>query len=242
MKQTKFHIRVIVATASCLFAGCGRHHKVVQKNSTDTNPAQVVVADQDTNQSADWQSQTNTDPWAVAMRKADRIYQEKLRNPNSNKEVPLPNYQAGPLNPPAIHLNFYETRDYYPSYLLCSYDIDEKNNDQSEETKWFKASLEQIRKLGPQKFPSFRWVAVIIVNRAEYKDVSTIEQAHKVGAIFKASDVFNLSRDLSQLVADATMDRHPFKLDRQQPTPGEQQRWIIVEQHAAINHPAAGTP
>ena len=70
--------------------------------------------------------------------------------------------------------------------------------------------------------------------------MSTIDQAHKVGAIFKASDVFDSSRDLSQLIASADMDRHPFKLDRQQQTPGEQQRWIIVEQHATTNNPTTG--
>jgi hypothetical protein len=62
-----------------------------------------------------------------------------------------------------------------------------------------------------------------------------------VGAIFKASDVFDSSRDLSQLVVEVNMDRHPFKYDTSQPTPGEQQRWIIVEQHAATNSPTAGS-
>ena len=62
----------------------------------------------------------------------------------------------------------------------------------------------------------------------------------KVGAIFKASDVFDSSHDLSQLVAHAEMDRHPFKYDTTQPTPGEQQRWVIVEQHAT-NNPTTGS-
>jgi len=165
---------------------------------------------------------------------------KKLRNPPA-KTVPLPNYQAGPLNPRPIHVNFYETRDYYPSYPLCSYDVDEKNYDTSNEPGWFKAALKQIRALGPKKFPPFKWVVVIINNRAEWKNVSTIDQAHKVGTIFKASDVFDSSRDLSQLITHADMDRHPFKLDPQQPTPGEQQRWLIVERHAATNPPTTGS-
>jgi hypothetical protein len=28
--------------------------------------------------------------------------------------------------------------------------------------------------------------------------------------------------------------------DTQQPTPGEQQRWVIVERHAATNNPTTG--
>jgi hypothetical protein len=37
------------------------------------------------------------------------------------------------------------------------------------------------------------------------------------------------------------MDRHPFVYDTQQPTPGEQQRWVIVERHAATNNPTTVT-
>jgi hypothetical protein len=83
-------------------------------------------------------------------------------------------------------------------------------------------------------------VAVAIHNRAEQKGVSTFEQSFKVGAIFKASDVFDSSCDLSQLTARADMNRHPFKYDPQQPTPGEQQRWLVVEQHAT-NNPTTGS-
>jgi hypothetical protein len=52
---------------------------------------------------------------------------------------------------------------------------------------------------------------------------------------------FNHWRRLSSLIAQAEMDRHPFKYDTTQPTPGEQQRWIIVEQHAATNSPTTGS-
>lgn len=122
------------------------------------------------------------------------------------------------------------------------YDVDEKNYDQSKEAKWFKAALKQIRHSGPEKFPPIKWVAVIVYNRGDYKDENTtFEQCSKVGAIFNARNVFNSSSELSQLVALADKDRYPFKYDAKQPTPGEQQRWIIVEQHAATNSPAAGS-
>jgi hypothetical protein len=232
-------LKIICILVCVLSASCGRHHEAAQSNSSATNLTQQEMEDRARIQSANWQSPTNTDPLAVAMRYADKQYQEKLLHPPTNV-VRLPNYQAGPLNPLPIHVNFYETRDYYPAYLLCSYDVDEMNYDTSNESGWFKAALKQIRALGPKKFPPFKWVAVIINNRAEWKGVSTIDQAHKVGTIFKASDVFDSSRDLSQLIAHANMDRHPFKLDPRQPTPGEQQRWIIVEQHAATNSPTAG--
>jgi hypothetical protein len=70
---------------------------------------------------------------------------------------------------------------------------------------------------------------------AEHKDVNTFEQSHKVGAIFRASDVFDSSRDLSQLVADAAKDRHPFKYDLI-----DQGRWLIVERHSVTNKPTTG--
>jgi hypothetical protein len=53
--------------------------------------------------------------------------------------------------------------------------------------------------------------------------------------IFKTSDVFDSSRKFSQLIAGAQMDRHPFKYDQIQPTPGDAQRWLIVERYAAAN-------
>ena len=61
-----------------------------------------------------------------------------------------------------------------------------------------------------------------------------------MGAVFKANDVFDSSKDLSQVIAAATMDRHPFFLDPQRSNyvPMEQQRWMIVERHAAT----AATP
>jgi hypothetical protein len=164
-------------------------------------------------------------------------YENRLQGlPPLPSEFPFPNVEGYAHHPPPAYVNFYAIDDRYPTYLQCQYDVNEKNYNQSNEPKWFKVALKQIRNSGPTKFPPIKWVAVIIYNRGDYKDENTtFEQCTKAGAIFKASDVFDSSRDLSQLVADATMDRHPFKYDTSQTTPGEQQRWIIVEQHSATN-------
>jgi len=173
---------------------------------------------------------------------ARKDFEDRLRGvPPPPSEFPFPNVEGYAQHPPPNYVNFYAVDDRYPAYLQCEYDVDEKNYNQSNEPKWFKAALRQVRRFGPTKFPPIKWIAVIINNDAEWKDVSTIEQAHKVGAIFKASEVFDSSRDLSQLVAHAEMDQHPFKKDLQQPTPGEQDRWVIVERHAATNNPTTGT-
>jgi hypothetical protein len=120
--------------------------------------------------------------------------------------------------------------------MLCQYDVDEKNYNQSDEPEWFNAALKQIRHSGSKKFPPIKWIAIVIDNRADWKGAGTFDQCYKVGAIFKASDVFDSSHKVAQLIADAHMDRHPFKYDQLQPTPGDEQRWIIVEHHAATNH------
>jgi hypothetical protein len=157
--------------------------------------------------------------------------------PESPSEFPFPNVEGYALHPVPAYVNFYGINDRYPDYLLCEYDVDEKNYNQADETGWFNKALKQIRHFGPKKFPPLEWIAVVIDNRADWKGAGTFEQCYKVGAIFKASDVFDSSHKLSQLIADAGMDRHPFKYDQLQPTPGDQQRWLIVERHAATNHP-----
>jgi hypothetical protein len=162
--------------------------------------------------------------------------------PPPPSQFSFPNYDAGPKRPYPIHVNLYGINDHYPDYLQCDFEVDEESYNQSDESKWFKESLKQIRHSGPQKFPSLKWIAVIIVNRAGWSGESTFEQAHKVGAIFKASDVFDSSKDLSKMIAAATMDRHPFFLDPQRSKyiPMEQQRWMIVERHAT-NSPTTGS-
>jgi hypothetical protein len=160
--------------------------------------------------------------------------------PEPPSQFPLPNAEAYAHHPLPAYVNFYCINDHYPDYLLCQYDVDEKNYGQSKESGWFKAALKQVRRSGPKKFPLIDWVAIVIDNRADWKGPGTFEQCYKVGAIFKAGDVFGSSHALSQLVADAAKDRHPFKYDQIQPTPGDQQRWLIVERHSVTNKPTAG--
>jgi hypothetical protein len=206
-----------------MLAGCGH-------DSGGSSPqAAAPSVDQDYQRSKD-----------AALAQAKREYEEALTNPPP-RQIPLPNFMAGPGLPPPIALNFYETRRYHPGYLLCTYDVDEKHYDPANEPAWFKASLLQIRGTGRDSFPPFKWIAVIINNRADWKGLSTIDQAHKVGAIFNASDVFDRSRDLTELVAQAKLDRHPFSVHPTQPTPGQQDRWLIVERHAAANPLAASS-
>jgi hypothetical protein len=186
-------------------------------------------------------AQANAQIASAMSEPARKRFESMLRGePPPPSEFPFPNIYGEPLHPSPKYVNFYAVDDRYPAYLQCEYDVEEKNYSQSNEPKWFKAALKQVRHYGPTRFPPIKWVAVIINNDAEWTDVSTIDQAHKVGAIFKASEVFDSSHDLSQLVAHAETDRHPFKYDTTQPTPGQQQRWVIVERHAATNNPTTG--
>ena len=230
MKQARCQIWVVLAVGLFSVAGMAQTNGVASSGVINTvegpkNADQV----QRTNETSiiDWE-------------KVDKENEERLHHPHPS-DWPFPNFQTGPGRPLPIHVNFYEIDDRYPTYLLCQYEVKEKDYNQTNEPEWFKASLEQIRHSGPKKFPPIKWVAVMIENRAEWKDASTFEQSCKIAAIFKASDVFNHWRRLSPLIARAEMDRHPFKYDPQQPTPGEQQRWIIVEQHSATTNPTTGS-
>jgi hypothetical protein len=162
---------------------------------------------------------------------------EQLRRAMKDKpsQWPFPHFHAGPGRPRPPYENFYSIDDRTPSYLLCEYPVVEDAYDARNEAIWFKGSLAQIRQVGPKQFPPLKWIAVAIRNRAQHKGTSTFEQSFKVAALFRASDVFDSRVDLSQLVAHAEMDLHPFKWDLSQPTPGGQQRWLIVEKHAASN-------
>ncbi len=218
---------------------------------TNLDPNQITV--QDLSPSTNWHWDQAMADALLAKGNHDQSITEALayshmmllarvnKMPEPPSEFPLPNFETGPGRPLPVHVNFYCINDHYPNYLLCQYDIDEKNYNQSDESGCFNAALKQIRRSGPKKFPPIKWIAVIIVNRAEWSGASTFERGHKVGAVFKASDVFDSSRKFSQLIADAKMDRHPFKYDPIQPTPGDEQRWLIVERHAATNNPVTGT-
>jgi hypothetical protein len=217
-----------------------------------TNPAPTEISAQDLQPSTNWH-------WNQAM--ADALLAKADQDQDNNafsafsrmmlkarvngmseppSQFPLPNVEGYAGHPLPDYVNFYCINDHYPNYLLCQYDVDEKNYDQSKESGWFKAALKQVRRSGPKKFPPIDWVAVVIDNGADWKGPGTFEQCYKVGAIFKASDVFGSSHELSQLVADAAKDRHPFKYDQIQPTPGDQQRWLIVERHSVTNKPTSG--
>jgi len=172
-------------------------------------------------------------------------YEAKLRDPSLITNRPpsawhFPNYESGPLRPRPIHVNHFRINDRFPTYLLCQYDVDEGSYDRRDQGIWFKAALTQVRHFGPRRFPRIKWIAVVIFNRAERKGLGTFEKSFKVGAIFRSGDVFNSWRRLSKLVAQAEMDFHPFYFDQSQASAAEQQRWLIVEQHAATNHIDSG--
>ena len=174
--------------------------------------------------------------WIAAL-EADSL--ERLRHPKPS-DWRLPNCEMGPGRPEQEYRNFYMMDDLFPDYLLCRYPVDESAYDPSQEPLWFKLALEQVRRLGPKKFPPIRWVAVCICNVAEHKDAATYEQSYKVGAVFKAPDVFSHRRSLRRIVGEGSVDRHPFQY-LAQPTPRMPQRSLVVERHAATNHTATGS-
>ena len=235
---TKVPMWPVMVLSSCSFLGCERQTEVPENSSLPKDATQMV-SNKITQPPESLNS--NADSSRPALTEGERIYEERMHGvPPPPSFFPFPNPEVGPQRPPPIKINFYAVNDDAPEYLLCQYDVDEDNYNQVEELKWFKAALDQVRHSGQKAFPPIKWVAVMISNRAEDKDVSTAEQSRKVAAIFKANDVFDHSHDLSQLVAHAEMDRHPFKYDPTQPTPGKQQRWMTVERHAATNSPTTG--
>lgn len=222
--------------SSCLFLGCERQTAMPENSSPPNDTTPEMVSNKITQPPKSLKSNGDSSP--PALTEGEKIYEERMRGvPPPPSFFPFPNYEVGPQRPQPIEINFYAINDDTPEYLLCQYDVDEKNYSQLREPKWFRAALDQVRHSGPKQFPPIKWVVVMILNRAEGKDVSGFEQCHKVAAVFKAEDVFDSSRDLSQLVAGAAMDHHPFKYDPTQPTSGVQQRWMIVERHAATNRP-----
>lgn len=231
-----FRMYFIFQAIALVLSGCGKDNEATQPGTTapqatiqKSNQPAIGAAEQEYQKAKDEEfARALKEDAARARGELPPVSQFKFPN-TYDPEQPLPKYQ-----------NFYSINDHYPQYLLCEYDVDKKVYNQSDEPKWFEASLGEARKSGPTKFPPLEWIAVIIINRAEWKGLDTFVQAHKVGAVFKASDVFNPSCDLTQLVARAGMDRHPFMYDTSQPTPGDQQRWLMVERHAATNHATTG--
>jgi hypothetical protein len=182
-------ILVFVLSVSCVRAGEGSPSSL-----SATNAPPQMVSPESAQQLKGKEADRAFDDY-VAKQREDRI--RDIPPPPS--QFPFPNVYGYPLHPSPNYVNFYAINDHYPDYLLCEYDVDVKNYNQSNEPKWFKAALKQARRSGPTKFPPIKWIAVIICNEAEWKDANTMDQAFKVGAIFKASDVFGSSSNLSQL-------------------------------------------
>jgi hypothetical protein len=221
-----------------LLSGCGQDNNTPQPGTTapqatiqNSNRPPIGLADEEYQKAKD-----------EALAASDREYEARARG-----ELPplsqfkLPN-TFDPEQPIPDYLNFYGINDHYPTYLLCEYRVNKREYNQSDETRWFNAALVQVRESGSTNFPPLKWIAIIIINRAEWNGVGTFERAHKIGAIFNASDVFNPSCNLWQLAVQTKKDQHPFKYDTSQPTPGEQQRWTIVERHALTNQSQVAIP
>jgi hypothetical protein len=227
---------LVVFLGMGLCSSCSRHRQEIDTPSAGSPPA----TDLGTNGDQGWGSIDYQRQKEAALAYAEKVREERLGNPPTN-EVALPNPEGGPGMPFPIGVDFYETDPRYPEYLWCAYDVSEKHYDPSKEPQWFEAALLQVRAHGPKRFPPIKWVAVVIVNRAEHRGASTFEQCFKAGAIFRASEVFDSENDLRKTISRADVDRHPFRYDPQQPTPREQQRWVVVERHAATNHTATGS-
>jgi hypothetical protein len=238
LRQNVFLIAgsTFVSAIMLLFiSSCGKDNGASQ---TGTTPETTI--EESTQSESGFDQQAYQKAKDEAMTEAEKEYKARLNGaPLPPSEFRFPNTPEPEQRIPN-YLNFYYVNDHYPTYLLCEYRVNVKKYDESDEPAWFEAALKQVRDSGPTNFPPIQWVAVIIANSADWETESTFEQAYKVGAIFKASDVLRPSCDLSQLVAHAALDRHPFKYDTSQPTAGDQQRWLIVEQHAATNNPTTG--
>lgn len=233
MKATIYLVAVTLSVFMSFISGCGKGDEPSQLGTTTP----VATAEQVTQSEAGSigaQDEAYQRAKDQALAASEKEYEARMHGaPPHPSEFPFPNPPGE--QPIPTYVNFYSINDHYPDYVLCEYQVDKKEYDQLDEPKWFKAALIQVRKSGPKKFPPIAWIAVIVINRAEWNGASTFEEAHKAGAIFKSSDVFNPACDLSELVVHADMERHPFKYDTSQPTPGDQQRWLIVEKHAATN-------
>ena len=215
----------VAVSSSCLLAGCVRDRQGLT-GAAHGNDEQLQSDEE------------NRAALRAALERAAKAYEERLNGkPPSPSEFPFPNYETGPGRPRPTYVNSYRVEDNYPTYLLCIYDVEGKQYRQTNEPGWFKKVLCEIRRLGPYKFPPIEWVVVIILNRGDGKHVQPLDKWYPVGTIFKAGDVFDSSHDLSDLVAHAQLDRHPFLFDPYQPTLDAQRKWMILERHAATNLP-----
>jgi hypothetical protein len=235
MKREFGFMSAVLVIAFCLSA-----HAVRGSDSSSTSqPAVGSVAFGSNGQDANQTDATNQPIRKIDFNAVEKENEERLRHPHPS-DWPFPNFQTGPGRPLPNYVNFYRIDDRFPSYLLCEYDVNATPYDPSKEIGWFRSALEQVRRSGPTKFPPIKWIAVTIRNVAEHKDATAFAGSFKVGAIFNSSEVFDVSFSLKALIARAAMDRHPFTYDPSHPLDGEDQRWLIVERHAAVN--AAPSP
>ena len=224
MKRAKRLMRVALAVGCCLSTGCGRN----RNGPTDSSSAK----------GSDGMLSEDSNQWSKEAYERAFAHADKEGPPKWS----LPNFVAGPGMPRPDAVNFYRIDKHYLAYLLCEYDVRETHYDQGNEPEWFKAALLQIRATGRDKFPPFvKWVAVIICNRAEGVAGHPIAESSKAGATFDASEIFDPTLDISQLVAQADVDRHPSKYNPQGQETWDVERWLIVERHAAATATATNS-
>ena len=234
MTRIYFFVCIVAVVGLCTYAWRGRG---------SISPQSGVPAQAPNQGGAGWNAANYQQAKDEALALSQKQFEEYNRNPPA-PTINLPNFPAGPGSPNPIEMNLYEMRGEYTGYLLCTYDVQESLYDPNKEPGWFLSALGQIRDTGPEKFPAFKWVAVVIHNRAEQQGESTFEQSYKAGAIFSSTEVFDSSHDLSQMASQATVDHHPFVYD---PTIGQSweaekhQRWVIVERHEAATRALVGS-
>ena len=227
-KRAALPVLVALAISQWLCSGCRRNQNITsqpQGNSSYSRRAPAPRGNEEDSQQSKHAM--------IEQRRKEAL--EMMRTGRGRKrEKRLPNPICGPGRPLPDYVNFYEVHENYPAYLLCTFSVNKQHYDPNNESAWFKSALLQMRSSGPRSFwPTLKWVAVIITNSAEHKGVTTFEQSHKVGAIFDLKEVFDSSRDPAALVAQTQTDRHPFVFDVRQPDSWKQDRWMIVERHAA---------
>jgi hypothetical protein len=214
--KTRIFKHLILIGFGWILAGCGDRSAVTKSGGSSTNAGGTA---QQTQSDEAYQREKE-----AILQHAEQFRDRSIRNP-LQETLPLPNPPTGSGLPRPIAVNFYQVYREYPGYLLCLYEVDEIPYRSNDEVKWFTNSLVQIRSQGKARFPKFEWVAVAIFNRADYQGVNTFERCFKVGAIFRADDVFDPGHDFIAVMNTAHMDREPFKYEAAN---NLQQRWLVV--------------
>jgi hypothetical protein len=217
--KTRTFKHLILIGFGWILAGCDGGSSVPKSGEPPTNAGGTA---QQTQSDEAYQREKE-----AILQHAQQLRDQSVRN-SLQEALPLPNPATGPGLPRPIAVNFYQVYKEYPGYLLCLYDVDETPYRSNDEVKWFTNSLVQIRSQGKARFPKIEWVAVAIFNRAEYQGASTFERCFKVGAIFRADDVFDPRHDFIAIMSTAQRDRKPFKYEA---TNNLQQRWLVVERN-----------